>query len=89
MLRNKWKWKHNNPKALGFSKSSAKKVHGYMFTSKLGQINDLTLHIKKLEKEVKNLRVRRKKEIVKIKAEINEKETKQIIVKISNDSLRS
>ena len=24
MHRNKWKWKHNNPKPMGFSKSSAK-----------------------------------------------------------------
>ena len=24
MQRNKWKWKHNNPKPMGFSKSSAK-----------------------------------------------------------------
>ena len=28
MHRNKWKWKHNNPKSMGFSKNSAKgKVH--------------------------------------------------------------
>ena len=28
MHRNKWKWKHDNPKPMGFSKSSAKgKVH--------------------------------------------------------------
>ena len=28
MNRNKWKWKHDNPKSMGFSKSSAKKeVH--------------------------------------------------------------
>ena len=28
MPRNKWKWKHNNPKPMGFSESSAKgKVH--------------------------------------------------------------
>ena len=28
MHRNKWKWKHDNPKPVGFSKSSAKrKVH--------------------------------------------------------------
>ena len=28
MHRNEWKWKHNNPKPMGFSKSSAKgKVH--------------------------------------------------------------
>ena len=28
MDKNKWKWKHDNPKSMGFSKSSAKgKVH--------------------------------------------------------------
>ena len=28
MHRNKWKWKHDNPKPMGFSKSNAKKeVH--------------------------------------------------------------
>ena len=28
MHRNEWKWKHNNPKPMGFSKSTAKgKVH--------------------------------------------------------------
>ena len=28
MHRNKWKWKHNNPKPMGYCKSSAKgKVH--------------------------------------------------------------
>ena len=28
MHRNEWKWKHNNPTPMGFSKSSAKgKVH--------------------------------------------------------------
>ena len=28
MSRNEWKWKHNNPKPMGLSKSSAKgKVH--------------------------------------------------------------
>ena len=25
MHRNKWKWKHDNPKPMGFSKSSAKR----------------------------------------------------------------
>ena len=29
MHRNKWKWKHNSPKPMGFSKTSAKReVHG-------------------------------------------------------------
>ena len=48
------------------------------------QINNLTLHLKQLEKEeVKNPRVSRRKEIIKIRAEINEKETKETIAKIN------
>jgi len=42
------------------------------------QINKLTLHVKQLEKEeMKNPRVSRRKEIFKIRAEINAKETKR------------
>ena len=42
------------------------------------QINNLTLHVKQLEKEeMKNPRVSRRKEIFKIRAEINAKETKR------------
>ena len=48
------------------------------------QINNLTLHLKKLEKEeMKNPMVSRRKEIIKIRAEINEKETKETIAKIN------
>ena len=47
---------------------------------------NLTLHWKQLEKEeMKNPRVSRRKEIIKIRAEINEKETKETIAKISKD----
>ena len=63
---------------MGFSKSSAKgKVHS---NTSLPQetrekSNNLTLHLKQLEKEeVKNPRVSRRKEILKIRAEINEKQ---------------
>ena len=42
------------------------------------QINNLTLHLKQLEKEeMENPRVSRRKEILKIRAEINAKETKR------------
>ena len=42
---------------------------------KKSQINNLTLYSKQLEKEeMKNPKVSRKKEIIKIRAEINEKE---------------
>ena len=62
---------------MGLSKSSAKgKVHSTKLTSrnkKKSQINNITLHLKQLEKEeMENPRVRRK-EILKIRAEINAK----------------
>ena len=69
-----------------FRKSHAKgKVHSnislYQETGEKS-INNLTLHLKQLEKEeMKNPRVRRK-EILKNKEEINEKETKETIAKI-------
>ena len=48
------------------------------------QIGNLTLNLKQLEKEeMKNPRVRRWKEILKIRAEINAKETKETIAKIN------
>ena len=46
------------------------------------QTNNLTLHLKQLEKEeMKNPRISRRKEILKIRAEINAKETKETIAK--------
>ena len=48
------------------------------------QINNLTLHLKQLEKEeMKNSRVSRRKKILKIRAEINAKEEKETITKIN------
>ena len=45
-------------------------------------MNNLTLHLKQLQKdEMKNPKVSRRKEIIKIRAEINEKETKETIEK--------
>ena len=46
------------------------------------QIENLTLHLKQLEKEQKNSKISRRKEIIKIRAETNEKEMKETIVKI-------
>ena len=59
-------------------------IQVYLKNQEKNQINNLTLHLKQLEKEeMKNPRVSRRKEIIKIRAEINEKETKEIIAKIS------
>ena len=59
-------------------------IQAYLKKQEKSQINYLTLHLKQLEKEeMKNPRVSRRKEIIKIRAEINEKETKEALPKIS------
>ena len=59
-------------------------IQAYLKKQEKSQINNLTLHLKQLEKEeMKNARVSRRKEILKIRAEINAKETKETIAKIN------
>ena len=59
-------------------------LQAYLKKQEENQINTLTLHLKKLEKEeMKNPRVSRRKEIIKIRAEINGKETKETTAKIN------
>ena len=59
-------------------------LQAYLKKQEKNQINNLTLHLKQLEKEeMKNPRVSRRKEIIKIKAEINVKEIKETIAKIN------
>ena len=53
-------------------------IQAYLKKQEKNEINKLTVHIKQLEKqEMKNPRVSRRKEIIKIRAEINEKEAKE------------
>ena len=52
-------------------------IQAYIKKQEKNQINNLTVHLKQLEKEMKNPRVSRRKEIIKIRAEINEKETRR------------
>ena len=75
---------------MGHCKSNAKgKIHSNTglpqeTNKQKSQINNLTLHLKQLENgEMRNPRVSRKKEIFKIRAEINAKETKETIAKIN------
>ena len=59
-------------------------IQAYLKKQEKNQINNLTLHLKQLKKEeMKNPRVSRRKEIIKIRTEITEKETKEIIAKIN------
>ena len=58
-------------------------IQAYLKKQEKNQINNLT-HLKQLEKEeVRNHRVSRRKEIIKVRAEINEKETKETIAKVN------
>ena len=80
--------KHNNPKLMAHCKSSVKvKIHnntGLHQETRKKSINNVTLHLKQLEKEeIMNPRASRRKEILKIRAEINAKETKETIAKIN------
>ena len=59
-------------------------IQAYLKKQEKNQINNLTIHLKQLEKEeMMNPRVSRRKEILKIRAEINAKETKETIAKIN------
>ena len=71
---------------MGCRKSSSKgkfiAIQAYFKKQEKSQINNLTLHLKELEKEEKTKpKVSRRKEIIKIRAEINEIETKKTIAK--------
>ena len=59
-------------------------IQAYLKKQEKSQINNLTLHLKKVEKEEQTKpKVSRRKEIIKIRAEINAIETKKTIAKIN------
>ena len=61
-------------------------LQAYLKKQEKSQINNLTVHLNELEEEeMKNPRVSRRKEILKIRAEINAKETKETIAKINKN----
>ena len=78
---------------MGHCKSSAKaSVHSNtgLPQETRKELNNLTLHLQQLEKEeMKNPRVSRRNEILKMRAEINAKETKETIAKINKAKARS
>ena len=84
--RDKWKRKHNDPKLMGCNKSSSNRE---VYSNKILTLetrktsNNLILHLKQLEKEQTKPKVSRRKEIIKIRAEINEIEMKKIIANIN------
>ena len=76
-----WKCQHTNPKSVGHWESNPKReIHGIAGLSQKTRKNwnNLTLHFKELEKEQQTKpKVSRRKEIIKIRAKINEIESKK------------
>ena len=63
-------------------------IQSYLKNPEKSQINNLNLHLKHLEKEKqKNLKVSRRKEIIRLRPEINEKEMKKTIAKINKTKI--
>ena len=59
-------------------------IQAYLKKQEKNQINNLTLHLKQLEKEKrKNPRASIKKKIIRLREKINEKEAKETIAKIN------
>ena len=69
-----------------------KAIQSYLKKQETSQINNLTLHLKQLGKEEqRNPKVSRRKEILYIRSETNEKEMKETIaksIKLKAGSLR-
>ena len=78
MIQNPW----GTPKAVLKGKFIA--IQAHLKKQEKSQINDLTIHLKQLDKEEqRKSKSSRRKEIIKIRAEINEVETKKTIAKIN------
>ena len=59
-------------------------IQSYLKKQETSQVNNVTLHLKQLQKEQKTPKVSRRKEIINIRSQINEKEMKETIAKINN-----
>ena len=87
MPRNKWQWKHNTPKPMGFSKSNSKR-EVYSNTI-IPQETRKTLNRqpnftpKTTGKKKNKKKISKRNEIIKTGAEIHEKERKETRAKIN------
>ena len=91
MPQGKWKGMHGHPKLMGCSKSSSKRevYSSIILHHESRKISDnLTLHLKILEKEWTKPEVTIKKEIINIREEINEIEMRKTMEKIDENKNR-
>ena len=88
ILRNKWQWKHDNPNLWDSAKAYLRGrfivIQSHLKKQDKHWIDSLPLSLKQLGKEKQEIpKVSRGKEIIKIRAEITEKEKKRTIAKIN------
>ena len=90
MHRNEWKWNTTTQNlwdtVKGVLRGRFIAIQSYLKKQEKNQINNLTLHLKLEKEEMKKPSVSRRKEILKIRAEINAKETKETIAKLKAGS---
>ena len=80
----KWQWEQDNSKPVGYSKTSYNREVYCNTVLPQERRKTSNRHLKQLEDEAeKNPKISRRKEIIKIWAEINEKEMKEATVKIN------
>ena len=75
--RDKWQWRYNNPKPMEHSQAVLRgkfiAIQAYLRKQEKSQINNLSLHLKQLEKEEQTkLKFSKMKETTKIRAKIEE-----------------
>ena len=80
--------RHDDPNLWDAAKAVLRRIfiaiQAYIKKQETSRINNLTLQLKQLEKEEqKNPKASRRKEIIKIRSEINEKEMMETIAKIN------
>ena len=85
---NKWKWTQNKPKIWHSAKAVLRgkfiAIQAYLKKIKTFQTNNLILCLQELEEQQQRQpRASRKKEITKIRAELNDTETKSTILRIN------
>ena len=62
-------------------------IQSYLKKQEKHRIDNITLHLKRLEKEPKNPKISRRKEIIKFWVEIIEKEMKETVAKINKTKM--
>ena len=90
MIMKTWKFKTYGIQVKAILKEKLGAIQSYLRKQEKSQVNNLPSHLKQLEKEKTKAEVSRTNKIIKIRAELNEIETKQLqrSMKLKHGSLK-